>query len=371
MNILHITNGFVGSKLYRNFFLELSALKQNQTVIAPIRTNKQNGINNITNGIEVIYLKIVTSNIYRVIFFLKIKKTVKLINQNIKISNFDFIHAHTLFSDGAVAYQYNKPYIVTIRNTDINTFFKYLFFLRKYGIKILVKANYIVFLSPSYKKRLFDNYIPSKYKTQLLEKSFIIPNGIDSFWLNNIHNQKKILSKKIHLLFTGEIRKNKNIHGIIDAIDKLRQHNIELTIVGEGLNDEITYLKELKDRIKHTENINLKLAVPKEELIKYYRKAHIFITPSFTESFGLVYAEALSQGLPIIYSKDEGFDHIFPDAFVGQAVNPRSSENIANAIDRIIQNYPNYQKNCVKAANKFSWKRISEVYLQKYLTMHN
>ncbi|MBF1138813.1 MAG: glycosyltransferase, partial [[Eubacterium] sulci] len=37
------------------------------------------------------------------------------------------------------------------------------------------------------------------------------------------------------------------------------------------------------------------------ELIEEYRKADIFALLSKTESFGIVYAEAISQGLPILY----------------------------------------------------------------------
>lgn len=39
--------------------------------------------------------------------------------------------------------------------------------------------------------------------------------------------------------------------------------------------------------------------------------------PSHKETFGLVYAEAMSQGLPIIYTKNQGFDGQFPDGYVG------------------------------------------------------
>jgi len=42
--------------------------------------------------------------------------------------------------------------------------------------------------------------------------------------------------------------------------------------------------------------------------------------PSITETFGLVYAEALSQGLPVLYTRGQGFDRQFEEGEVGYAV---------------------------------------------------
>ena len=44
----------------------------------------------------------------------------------------------------------------------------------------------------------------------------------------------------------------------------------------------------------------------KSELLGIYRSSSIFIMPSTGETFGLVYIEALSQSLPVIYTKGDG-----------------------------------------------------------------
>ncbi len=371
MRVLHIANGYVFSKLYKAFVEQLSLKIENQTIFAPIRESNQKGLNKPEKiNIKIIYALIVTKIIYRFLFHLKITKTLNKLQEECSVKEFDLIHAHTLFSDGAVAFKLKKhykiPYIVTIRNTDINDFYKYLIHLRSYGLKILLESEKIVFLSKAYKERLFNNYIPEKNKDELLKKSIIIPNGIDNYWLNNINSIKKKLGKTIKLLFTGEIRKNKNLLGVIDAISLIENKNIEFTIVGEGLNDEISYLTKLKEKIKNNNKISLLPVVQKEELINYYRSADIFIMPSFTETFGLVYAEALSQGLPVIYTQGEGFDKVFPEKHIGVSVNSNDLRSIADGISYIIDNYNNIQKNCALASKKFSWETIAEVYLQHY-----
>ena len=54
--------------------------------------------------------------------------------------------------------------------------------------------------------------------------------------------------------------------------------------------------------------------------------------PSSNETFGLVFIEALSQSLPIIYTKGEGIDGYFKDDFIGKAVNSKDNQSIAYAI---------------------------------------
>ena len=80
----------------------------------------------------------------------------------------------------------------------------------------------------------------------------------------------------------------------------------------------------------------------KDELLKEYRLNDIFVMPSKTETFGLVYAEAMSQGMPIIYTKNQGFDGQFCEGYVGYHVKYNDYRYIAKKISRI---YSEYKKN--------------------------
>ena len=63
----------------------------------------------------------------RYIFHLKHTKILKDITRKLDIDKFTCMHAHSLFSNGYIAYKLNQkfkiPYIVAVRDTDINTFF--------------------------------------------------------------------------------------------------------------------------------------------------------------------------------------------------------------------------------------------------------
>ena len=87
---------------------------------------------------------------------------------------------------------------------------------------------------------------------------------------------------------------------------------------------------------------------------------------SLFETFGLVYAEAISQGLPVIYSEGQGFDRQFKEGVVGYHVPPGDVKKIKSAIMEVIKNYNCLHSNCLKRAEKFSWERICGVYYKIY-----
>ena len=303
----------------------------------------------------------------RYVFHIKHNKILRDIQRHINVDDFDCLHAHSLFSNGYIALklkeQYEIPYIVAVRDTDLNTFFKYMIHLRKLGIKILEKASKIVFLSDSYRKSLIQNYVPLELGKELLDKSVIIPNGINDFWINNKNYIKKTIdSKNIKLLYVGAISKRKNIVTTVKAIEVLRKkgYNISFTVVGK-IEDNFIF-----NKIKDLPYLKYIEPVQKEELIQIYRDNDIFVMPSITETFGLVYAEAMSQGLPVIYTKGQGFDGQFEDGVVGYSVDCFNVIEISNRIIDAICRYREISKNCIELCDKFNWSKIVDLYLEIY-----
>jgi len=82
----------------------------------------------------------------------------------------------------------------------------------------------------------------------------------------------------------------------------------------------------------------------KEKLLSIYRNHQIFAMPSKHETFGLVYIEALLQGLPILYSRNEGIDGMYGSE-IGEAVKNSSIEEIELRLSKLIDNLDNYDYN--------------------------
>jgi glycosyltransferase involved in cell wall biosynthesis len=88
--------------------------------------------------------------------------------------------------------------------------------------------------------------------------------------------------------------------------------------------------------------------------------------PSYKETFGIAYIEALSQGLPVIYSRGQGVDGYFEKGTVGEATDPASEAEIAISIRSIISRLENVRKLCIESSKRFGWPRIAGEYLKIY-----
>lgn len=303
----------------------------------------------------------------RLVFDYKQKKIFNDIISKFNIADYQCIHAYTLFTDGNCARKLSKkygvPYVVAVRNTDVNTFFRYMPHLRNRGIKTMLNASAVFFLSEAYRKQVFDKYVPQKYQEEILRKTYIIPNGVDDFWLSNqFEKTEKNDFKTLKLIFAGRIDKNKNIPTTQKAMRILEKEGYQtsLTVVGR-IEDKAEYEEIIKDK-KTTYIPNQK----KEELIKIYREHDVFVMPSFTESFGLVYAEAMSQGLPVVYSAGQGFDGQFENGKVGYSVDAHSPESVAKGIKNTIDNYLTISTKTTECARKFKWSEIVLQYDKVY-----
>ena len=120
------------------------------------------------------------------------------------------------------------------------------------------------------------------------------------------------------------------------------------------------------NEIKEVPYINIVQPMQKDELIEVYRRNDVFVMPSIHETFGLVYAEAISQGLPVIYTKGQGFDGQFEDGVVGYSVDCFSPEDIAKRVLYVIKNYRILTTNCIELCDKFDWNVLEKEYSKVY-----
>ena len=369
MKTLHINTNYLTTALHQLLIRELTCTGIENIVFVPT--------NNIHESIINIDSNVILSECFgkwdRVFFQYKSRKIFNSIDKQVNIINFDVIHAYTLFTDGNVAWnlykKYNIPYIVAIRDTDVNVFLKYMIHLRNKGIQIMLDAYAVIFLSESYKSKVFKDYIPKKYRKNIISKSIVIPNGIDDFWFKNLYNKKisKSISNRlknniIKILYVGRINRRKNIGLTLKAIDYLISEGwkIKFDIIGN-----IENINEYNNIINKDYTIYHK-TMKKEQLLDFYRESDIFVMPSHTETFGLAYAEAISQDLPVIYTKGEGFDGQFKDGIVGYSVNDTNSQELANTIKKIVRNYNQIVPIEKRILDKFSWKNIANTYSEIY-----
>lgn len=365
MRILHICNDFTGSKVHMNLYKELDLQLNSQIVYTYFDGMQRVGLNFFEgNNTRIIYDDILNPYI-RKIYPLKCWWVYKHMISSISPNSIDCVFATTLFSDGGLAYrlykQYKIPYIVAVRMTDMGTYLNATKFLWHYGRLVLKHAKKIVVINYALKNALQTHPFSMDMWDEIKEKVIVRPNGIDSFWLENITNEKH--ENDASVCYVGNFSNRKNVLRLIYAIDILHHDypQISLTLIGENGDQE----EEIKRCARSRPYIHLIGPIhDKNLLLKQYRQHSIFAMASLSETFGLVYIEALSQNLKLLYSKGTGIDGLLDN--VGVAVDARSVDCIANGIRQLLEHYDEFNGVSQIDFNSFNWKTISKQYISLF-----
>ena len=377
MHIFHICGDFLGTSVHISLFRELDNLGIVQSIFVPIKKNTDTTRNKIvfkTAGSAVFFSRRMNVT-HKFLYGLKISQLVHDVERQIDLRHVDVIHASLLCKEGAVAYELHKkyglPYIVSVRNTDINGYIRHFIWRRSYFRKIALHARRIVFISSQYPSKL-----EKALTVQKDERYVVVHNGIQEYYIEHIFKGWHELHQPVRVVMACAFVKNKNIHGAVRAVAMLRErgYNVVLKAIGNHLSSYHFTDSSYSDRIQSLANeypwFEIYEAQAKEQLVVSLRESDIFLLPSFTETFGLSYLEALSQGIPIVYTRGEGFDGTYSEGLVGYGASATDVDSISKAIENVIMHYPELCKNVSDLDfSIYEWTNIALRYQDMYETI--
>lgn len=284
-----------------------------------------------------------------------------------QVGHRDVLHAHSLFVNGLVALgaarRWRRPYLVTVRNTDVNVFMKRFPPFRKLGAKILRGASRVVVLSPAYGEVQLRQSLQDDVYAEVQRKLMVVPNGINDFWLDN-RRSKRGLGQEARVLFVGRVDRNKNLATLIRACELLAERGGStptVHVAGDGPLLPRLRQRRWSVRIQYHGHVS-----SRRTLLALYRDADVLAVPSLRESFGLVYPEAMSQGLPVIYTRGQGFDGYFEDGQVGYAVQATDPREIADRLEDIFAGYERISRGAFEGSTLFAWERVTDQLASAY-----
>ncbi len=175
-----------------------------------------------------------------------------------------------------------------------------------------------------------------------------------------IRNKLGIPDGKIILMSVGELTKRKNHMVVVEALAWLKEYDILYVICGDG---------PLKARLRaKAEELGvrdrLKLLGFRKDIAELHKAADIFVFPSLQEGLPVALMEAMASGLPIVASKIRGNEDLISNNQGGYLINPKDSEQIAKAIEKMIQN-PEKREKMEKRNLEIITKYGQETVLQK------
>jgi glycosyltransferase involved in cell wall biosynthesis len=250
------------------------------------------------------------------------------------------------------------PYVVSLRGGDVPGFRPYDFAVYHKIMGPLIKlvwrhASAVVANSQGLKSiaAQFNGSIPIE----------VIPNGINS---TNFYPGERELTPA-RLLFVGRLVYQKGGDILLDALAKVKDHDWELSIVGDG--PRRPDWENQADKLGIKDRVHFRGWLDKADLLKQYQKANIFVLPSRHEGMPNVVLEAMGCGLPVIATRIAGSEDLVLDGTTGYLINPDNPQELSEALLKLIDHREDIKRMGeaarARVVESFSWDSVADRYL--------
>ena len=253
---------------------------------------------------------------------------------------------------------HNRPYLVdsiylNLKNKNRLSLFLHNDPLEMKGSKTIEDRRNL--LSKLQKIYCVSEFIKKRFLTGItddLNKVVVLYNGV-------IRKQKTMPNKKKQIIYVGRIVKEKGVDLFVDAIKEIYESfkDWNFKIIGSpklGINkfDEFS-IKIKKDFESLGKRAKMVGFINSKKLNKIMSDASVIVIPSvWNEPFGLVAAEALSNGIAIISSNSGGLPEIIGNN--GILIKNISSKKVAIQINKLISN-----TSLLREFQKKSWENFN------------
>lgn len=215
-------------------------------------------------------------------------------------------------------------------------------------------------------------------QTDLLKRcniqSTVVLNGIQTKRITHKSHPTSSTNAPFRIVLVGRLdHRIKGQHIVLQALHYIAQrHNstrsITLDIIGDG--DSKQYLSELTKELNLTDKTSFLGNQNRDFVYSHLADYDLFIQPSIEEGFGLSVAEAMTANIPVLVSDIDCLNAITHNGIYGNSFKVNDCESCANAITKIINNYPDAITKAELAYNyaiqEFDISRTAKEYLIIY-----
>jgi glycosyltransferase involved in cell wall biosynthesis len=172
----------------------------------------------------------------------------------------------------------------------------------------------------------------------------------------------------LRLLYVGPLVKRKSLDTLVEALPLVLASPVpcRLSFVGRGPDEPI--LRSLAERHGVAEKVDFAGYVEEPALVDWYQGSDLFVFPSTQEGFGLVLAEAMACGLPIVATTVPPMPEVIGDA--GLLVPPADPAAMAAAIVKLARDVDLRERMSRegrrRVEERYVWSRVARETLQKY-----
>jgi glycosyltransferase involved in cell wall biosynthesis len=276
----------------------------------------------------------------------------------------DVIHAHSPGPIGIAGLSAAKmlkiPFVFTY-HTDLSNYTDYIPFktFGKTSMKVLLRllntfmenCDLVIFPGEEIRKRF-------RKATKL--NTAVLPTGITA----KVRSHQK--PKERYVLQVGRLCKERRIDVLLRAF-KAVNGGMKLYITSDG--PDKGRLEDLARRLGMSESVKFLGYVSEKEKIELYRKAEIFVTPSPTDTQGLVALEAMQYGTPVIAAHAGGFLDYIKDGKNGLFFRQNDPHDLAKKMRHLLKDRGLWRKlsrNGYATVKQFDMKTLSKKLVSIY-----
>jgi glycosyltransferase involved in cell wall biosynthesis len=289
-------------------------------------------------------------------------RLIEVNRRNLKLAvarfgKIDVIHAHVSYPAGYVASLLAKEFGIAYVVTEHMSPFPFSSLMRK-GIPLpeiataFDQATITIAVSPSLAKRIasFGYGEPT-----------VIPNVVDE---RRFLTGEPVPGKFVFFTLCG-LTDQKGIDHLLEAIALWNPpaDQFEFRIGGNGPMRRA--YQDLAERLGVADRVCWLGAVTREDAPRLFRECHVYVMPSRHETFGVVYAEAIASGKPIIATRCGGPEFIVNENN-GMLVDVGDVRGLVKAMELIATRWDSYKPDVIRADFE---KRFSRTAVVTKLTM--
>jgi len=260
------------------------------------------------------------------------------------------------------------PYIVSLRGSDVPNYDP---FNKKLTVmhRLLAPATQRIWNQARSVVALSDGLRQIARESNDSLDMQVVPNGIDiQRFRAKSTSADTSNDRPLKIITVTRLLERKGVHHLLEAIARPSPLNVTLQIVGSG-----SYEQELRNRTSElglTDRVSFAGFVHTDNLPDLYRAADLFVLPSLTESFGLVFAEAMACALPIVATVVGGIPELIRSGKEGILVEPEQPKQIRAALEQLLSDRAALTKmgnaGRRRIEQKYTWSKIADRYLEIY-----
>lgn len=210
--------------------------------------------------------------------------------------------------------------------------------------RLLFQADKVLAVSNFTMNNIIERYPQLKSKAMVLSNSLdpIMSYVIDESNKTNFRNKIGIAAEEKLIITVGRLSHEEGYKGYdktLEALYRLNDKSIVFHIIGKYDEVEKQRIFDLLIKFDLIDIVKLVGYTSDEELNMYYQAADLFVMPSKGEGFGLVFIDAMANGLRVVGGNVDGsVDAIF-QLHESALVNPDDIEELSVTIKRLLNDH--------------------------------